>query len=327
MILNKASIAAAALMLTATWTTADAYEAGWVQWEQKPGITLGGGTAGAPSAGLYMFQQFSTYQAKITGPSAPNIGGSATQVHIAVESTGFLIAPGWTFLGATYNAVIVQPVMMASVGAPANFAPAGMHNTYIVPVELSWKLADTGFFVKTGLGIYVPDGSISGANGLGNLGNPWWTFQPEFVVSYLKDGWNFTANIYGDFFTHNTITGYRNGDFLDAEFTATKTIGKWTVGPVAYYAGQVTNDTSSAFYHGAINVNRYNIWAVGAKVGYDFGPVAVNVWALDEISNNAAGSTPLTGTITKGYSVFASMSFRIWAPDEPVAPKSPLIHK
>jgi hypothetical protein len=26
-------------------------------------------------------------------------------------------------------------------------------------------------------------------------------------------------------------------DILHAEFTATKTIGKWTIGPVAYYAG------------------------------------------------------------------------------------------
>jgi hypothetical protein len=327
MILNKASIAAAALALTAAWTTADAYEAGFNGWEQKPGITLGSGSAGVPPPGLYMFQQFVTYQAKIVGPSAPNIGGNATQVHVASETTGLLIVPGWTFLGATYNAVIVQPFIMSAIGVPANFEPAGMHNTYIVPVELSWKLADTGFFVKTGLGIYVPDGSVFGANGLGNIGNPWWTFQPEFVVSYLKDGWSFTANFFEEINTHNTYTGYTTGNLLHAEFTATKTIGKWTAGPVAYYAGQVTNDTSSAFYHGTINVNRYNIWAAGARVSYDFGPVAVNVWALNEISNNAAGSTSLTGTINKGYSVFGSMSFRIWAPDEPVAPKSPLIHK
>ncbi|MFW2003660.1 hypothetical protein, partial [Acinetobacter ursingii] len=84
--------------------------------------------------------------------------------------------PGWTFLGATYNAVIVQPFIMADVGAPVNAQQAGMHNTYIVPVELSWKLGDSGFFIKTGLGIYTPNGSISGPAGLNNVGNPWWTF-------------------------------------------------------------------------------------------------------------------------------------------------------
>jgi hypothetical protein len=98
--------------------------------------------------------------------------------------------------------------------------------------------------------MYVPDGTVSGVNGLGNLGNPWWTFMPEFVVSYLKDGSNFTPNIFEEINTKNTITQYRRRDILHAEFTATKSIGKWTVGPVAYYAGQVTNDQSSAFYGG-----------------------------------------------------------------------------
>ena len=38
-----------------------------------------------------------------------------------------------------------------------------MFNTYIVPVELSWKLGNSGFAFKTGLGIYVPDGTETGA--------------------------------------------------------------------------------------------------------------------------------------------------------------------
>ncbi|MCC8953520.1 transporter [Bradyrhizobium sp. Pear77] len=211
------------------------------------------------------------------------------QVQAAVEDNGFLFVPGWTFLGATYTAVLVQPFIMASVGSPINAQMAGMHNTYIVPAELSWKLGDTGFFVKAGLGMYVPDGTKTGVNGLGNLGNPWWTFQPEVIVSYLKDNWNLTANFFAEFNTKNTITGYTSGDVFNAEFTAAKTIGKWTIGPVAYYAGQVSDDTSSAFYGGVINVNRYNIWAAGGLIGYDFGPAALNVWAFDEVSSRARG--------------------------------------
>jgi hypothetical protein len=63
--------------------------------------------------------------------------------------------------------------------------------------------------------MYVPDGSIQGPAGLSNVGNPWWTFQPEFIVSYLKDGWNLTANAFADFNTKNSITGDRSGDILD----------------------------------------------------------------------------------------------------------------
>jgi Putative MetA-pathway of phenol degradation len=131
-----------------------------------------------------------------------------------------------------------------------------------------------------------------------------------------------TPNIFGEINTKNTITQYRSGDILHAEFTATKSTGKWTVGPVAYYGGQVTDDQSSAFYGGAINVNRYNIWAVGASLGYT---------ALDEVSANASRGTPQLApgpTITEGFTAFAQLSYRLWASDEPVAaPKSPLYHK
>lgn len=308
------------------------YEFGSPGWAQKPGITIGA-SAGDPPPGIYSFNQMMTYQTNLTGPGNTllNPAGTKTGVQVAAEANGLLFVPGWTFLGATYTAVVVQPFLMASVGNPANVQMAGVHNTYVVPAELSWKLGDSGFFIKTGLGIYAPDGTITGANGLGNIGNPWWTFQPEFVVSYLKDGWNLTANFYEEFNTRNTITQYKSGNVLHADFTATRTIGKWTAGPVAYYVGQVSDDRSSAFYGNAINVNRYNIWAAGALVGYDFGPVALNVWALNEVFANASGGTPVAGvdsaTITKGFSVFANLSFRIWAPDQPTAPKAPLYHK
>ena len=179
--------------------------------------------------------------------------------------------------------------------------------------------------------MYVPDGTVNGINGLGNVGNPWWTFIPEFVVSYLKDTWNLTANIFGEINTHNTVTGYRSGDILHAEFTATKAIGKWTVGPVAYYPGQVSDDQPSALYRGAINVNRHNLFAVGAELGYNFDPAQLTFWALDEVTANASGGSPQFPpgpVITKGVSAFAQLSYRLWAPDEPAAaPNSPLWHK
>jgi hypothetical protein len=322
-----ASVAAAAC------APAHAYEAGAAGWAQKPGITLGGGTAGAPPLGLYMIDQVFTYQANLTGPgnAVLNPRGTTTGVPAAVESSVFVWVPGWNFLGATYNAAWAIPFGMASVGSPVNVAASGMINSFIAPVELSWKLGDSGLHVKTGLGMYVPDGTVTGVNGLGNVGNPWWTFMPEFVVSYLKDGWNLTANIFGEINTGSTVTEYRSGDILHAEFTATRSIGKWTFGPVAYYAGQVSDDRSSAFYGGAINVDRYNIWAAGASLGYNFGPAQLTVWALDEVSANASGGAPQLPPgpiITKGFSAFAQLSYRLWAPDEPAtAPKSPIYRK
>jgi hypothetical protein len=314
-------------------TSAQAFEFGSPGWEQKPGLALGA-SAGVPPPGLYMFDQTLTYQSKIVGPGAPDVGGKSTTMNADAAALGLLYVPGWTFLGATYDAVLVQPYLNDSFGSPLNLQQSGLHNTYIVPGELSWRLGDSGFFVKAGLGIYAPDGTMTGVNKLDNIGNPWWTFQPEIILSYLKDGWNITANVFQEINTASTVTGYRSGDILHAEFAATKTIGKWTFGPVAYYVGQVTDDKSSAFYGYTINTNRYNVWAAGALVGYDFGPVALNVWALDEFSANASGGTagfPGTDSAirTKGYSVFASLSYRLWAPEgsTPQAAKRPQFNK
>lgn len=169
--------------------------------------------------------------------------------------------------------------------------------------------------------------SQTAPSGLSNFGAPWWTIQPELVVSYLKDGWNFTANVFAEFNTTNWITGYHSGDTLQAEFTAAKTIGKWTVGGVGYYVGQITDDTSSSLYNNVINVNRYNVWAVGGVLAYNFGPATLYTWVLDEVSANAQGASPGTGSITKGWTAFAQLSYRLWAPETPTETRAPSLFR
>jgi hypothetical protein len=340
----KALVAAAGLTALA-FSPANAYEGGYPGWASKPGVLIGA-SAGVPPPGIYMFNQIFTYQSNLVGPLT-NAIGTHTGVQAAVDVQGFLFVPGWTFLGATYDAVVVQPFVMFSVGGPlANNAgfvsqAAGMHNTYIAPVELSWKLGTSGFVVKTGLGIYTPDGTIQGPAGLNNVGNPWWTFQPELIISYLANGWNISAALYEEFNTKNSIDGYTTGDIFHADFTVTKTIGKWTVGPVAYYVGQVSNDscavgslcgaTPAAATAATLgNAQRFNLWAVGGLVEYNFGPASLSVWATQEVVGNAKNNAAAAlnadaSTITRGSTVFATLSYRLWAPEEPA--KAPMIHK
>jgi hypothetical protein len=331
----KALLAAAGLAAFA-FSPANAYEGGYPGWASKPGVLIGA-SAGVPPPGIYMFNQIFTYQTNLAGPLTNQIG-THTGVQAAVDVQGFLFVPGWTFLGGTYDAVIVQPFIMASIGGPLNLSPAfvsqeaGVHNTYFAN-ELSWKLGTSGFVVKSGLGIYAPDGTVQGPFGLNNVGNPWWTFQPEVIVSYLKDGWNLTAAVYAEFNTKNTVDGYTTGDILHADFTFTKTIGKWTIGPVAYYAGQVSNDSCPAFTctvpNGILgNAQRYNLFAVGGLVEYNFGPASLSVWATQEVLANAKNAAVPAAvdasTITQGATVFATLSYRLWAPE---APATPMIHK
>ncbi len=307
-----------------------AYEAAPAQ--TKAGAFIGA-SAGVPPPGIYMFNQVFTLQGNLAGPATKTVGNKVG-VQAFVDAQGFLFVPGWSFLGATYDAVLVQPFVSQSLGSPVNSQQSGMFNTYVVPVELSWNnIGNSGFGVKTGLGIYMPDGTKTGIAGTGNVGSPYWTFQPEIIVSYLADGWNLSAAVYQEFNTASSVTGYTTGNILHADFTATKTIGKWTFGPVAYYQGQVSKDKSSAFYGNAIlNANTYDIWAVGGLVGYNFGVASLSVWATDEVSAKASGATSGgavdMSAVPKGFTVFATLSYRLWAPDEPAAtPTRPVIHK
>jgi hypothetical protein len=339
----KALLAAAGVAAFA-FSPANAYEAGYAGWATKPGALIGA-SAGVPPPGIYMFNQEFTYQTNIVGPATTSLGiGNHNAVAAAVDVQGFLFVPGWTFLGGTYDAVIVQPWVFAAVGNPLGAVPgvanviAGAHNTYFAN-ELAWKLP-SGFAIKTGLGIYAPDGHIQGPAGLNSTGNPWWTFQPELAISYLGGGWNLTAFLYEEFNTKNSRDGYTTGDIFHADFTATKTIGKWTLGPVAYYVAQVTNDSCSppgCVGGGTIignsivgNAQRFSLFAIGGLVEYNFGPASLSVWATQEVSHTAHSIAPFTpigdtSLITQGFTVFATLSYRLWAPEEPA--KAPMLHK
>ena len=330
--MNKLAITVACVVMACT--SAQAYELGSSQSVQKPGITLGGGTAASPPPGIYMIDQVWTFRGVVAGPGNALLnpsGATNTGAQTAFGGAAFLFAPGWEFLGAKYTAVVIPAFVMKSVGSPLNVQASGMGNLYVVPGELSWKLGDSGFFVKTGFGMYLPTGTITGVAGTGNVGRPWYTFVPQLAVSYLKDGWNFTTYLYQEMNTENSITKYRGGNVLHADFTATKSIGKWRFGPVGYYVGQVTNDRSSPYYGNAVNVNKYDIWAAGGLIGYDFGTAALNVWALQEVSANASGGRLVGGidsaTIPRGFSVLGSLSYRLWAPEEPAPTKLPFTRK
>jgi hypothetical protein len=337
MALNCRALLLAAGVVALSCSSVSAMEA-LVAPQSKAGVFIGA-SAGVPPPGIYMFNQLFTYQSNLTGPGTTTaLGGSThTGVQAAVDVQGFLFVPGWTFLGATYDAVIVQPFVMQEFGTPINVQQSGVHNTYIVPGELSWRLGDSGFAIKTGLGIYTPDGTVNGVFGTGNVGSPFWTFQPEVIVSYLKDGWNLSAAVYEEFNTRNTVSQYKSGDILHADFTATKTIGKWTFGPVAYYYGQVSNDSCSAVTCGyatgtLLNAQRFNVWAVGGLVGYNFGPAALSVWATEEVSAKASNPAAVAATgadfslVPQGLTVFATLSYRLWGPDEAAKPAT-MYHK
>src|SRR6202789_4205061 len=206
---SKALLAAAGI---AAFAVSPAYCREEINPATQPGVLIGA-SAGVPPPGIYMFNQVFTDQNNLSGPGTggkTNIG-----LHANVDVQGFLFVPGWAFLGATYDAVIVQPFVDLAVSNPSlgiNTLQSGMFNTYLVPGELSWKLGTSGFAFKTGLGIYVPTGTETGALKLGNVGAPYYTFQPEAILSYLGNGYNLSVAVYEEFNTQNQVTHYTSGN-------------------------------------------------------------------------------------------------------------------
>ena len=88
---------------------------------------------------------------------------------------------------------------------------------------------------------------------------------------------------------------------------------------VAYYYGQVTNDSCGVgclYRTGTLaNPQRFNIWAVGGLVGYDFGPAQLSVWATQEVSAKAFNPAAVAATgadlslVPQGMTVLATLSY------------------
>ncbi|MDE1901810.1 MAG: transporter [Alphaproteobacteria bacterium] len=207
--------------------------------------------------------------------------GKATgqKLDVAVDIPVLLWNPGVKVWGADYAVALAQPFDYTSVysnsTASAGNGHVGTYNTVLVPGMLSWALP-YDFHVKTGLAIYVDDPSSSPAHpapaGGAGAGNSFWTFEPDAALSWLHNGWNLSADMRYDYNLKDESTGYNSGNMIAINYTATKTIGKWTVGAGAYQENQLEKDT----LNGATVANSTReAYGAGPIVGYDFGPVSL----------------------------------------------------
>jgi len=217
-----------------------------------------------------------------------NASGNKTGVKLdaLVEVPIVLWAPGVKILGADYAVALAQPFDYTSVsvnGAGQNTGHWGTFNTVVVPGELSWALPND-FHVKAGLAVYVKDASSSpGHNGDGQgvgAGNNFWTFEPGIGVSWLSDGWNLSIDSHFDTSTKNTTTDYQSGDEIAIDYTAAKTIGKWTFGVGAHEINQLNSDTGTGTTTASTNCAankgcKVESYGAGPLIGYQFGGVSI----------------------------------------------------
>ena len=75
-----------------------------------------------------------------------------------------------------------------------------------------------------------------------------------------------------------------SGNALYGDLTAVYKIGKWSIGPVGYFEDandQLTPAPAAIRAPGVSLCGRYQTAAAGGLIGYDFGPVDLQVWVTD----------------------------------------------
>ena len=253
-----------------------------------PGSDEGLAAGALPPPGVYGI--LDSYLA--TNYSAYSTGGKVvpnTNLTALVEVPIVLWSTGIKIFGADYAVAIAQPFDFTSAGEGYGFTTPskyiagtsgnwGTYNTVLIPGQLSWTFGD--FHVKTGLSIYVADASSTVADvwkgTFNNRGAPsgvgYWAIQPDLGLSWLHEGWNLSASMHLPIPVSSTSGGgvnYRSGAIFEADYTATKTIGKWTLGVGGYQVNQLNTDTLNG-------KNAHNIdirYGLGPIVGYQFGGV------------------------------------------------------
>ena len=196
----------------------------------------------------------------------------------------------WDLLGGHVEAYVAAPVdgiwgTAVSPGSSGFYNPAAF-------VGEAWNLGG-GFHVSEFLGGYAPEKS-------GGLASNNWVFNTRTALTYLTNGWDFTAHaIYGVVGKNLTNNYQTTPDYFNLDLTAVKSLGKWEVGPVAYYSTNTSTSYTTptanlsganATYAGTGTVNgSQDDIAVGALVGYNFPGITLQLYLTREIEQDNQG--------------------------------------
>lgn len=258
------------------------------------GSSLGLPTGINPPEGVWFEDTSSIYTAQATDTAGSAKDG--TKLTAISTAPRILWTTPWKILGATEMAFVVMPIVNLDISNIPGHAGVTGHslafaNPEIAPLNLSWNLGMPGLFGSTTFGFYPPIGRYS-TSATVNVGNHFWTFQPEVALSYVSAQWLLSAHVMYDINTENTATDYTSGDQIFVDLTALHNFGKWSLGPVAYYTKQVTADTNSGTYYGADRplFGEPGAFAPGFLVSYKLSKASVTGYVTHDVIASQSGS-------------------------------------
>jgi hypothetical protein len=247
-----------------------------------PGVSTGVPAGALPPDGLYFNlitnpQWGSLKDGSGNNANIPAPGVGQPKVNAFGVTPQFLWVPGWEMFGAKYGAMITQPFTHQTTsysGGNPDVTDNAMFNTIVTPLMLSWNFHN-GWFFGAGMSFYLKDahfyhswnGTREAVNGE-TFANGYWTFEPNFAVSYLGNDWHLTLNNTFDFNTKNTVTGYQSGATYYLDMTAAKRFGPWQAGLIGNFVQQFENDKINGVVVPATpGVNSYGSKIQHVKIG------------------------------------------------------------
>jgi hypothetical protein len=254
----------------------------------QPGETVGA-AAGAPLPPGVYFTNTLDYGCRTTSPEDTC---ALVTIPVLIWSTP------WKIVGGRLQFLAFTPAL--EVGIDHTVYRSGFYNPGAL-VQLAWDLGG-GWGFSYAVGAYFEnDTDVSWSDT---------SINQRFAISYTGGGWNLTANLIWGIHTDSVnsdpqfspcpgVPGLNcNPDFLNLDLTATKKFGKWEFGPVAFGSWDISDP-----------INGYpqqRQFAVGGLVGYDFGPVNLQVYA----------TTDVTQDNYNGYDtrLWTRITFPIWNP-------------
>jgi len=248
----------------------------------QPGETLGAATGAPAPPGVYLVNT-SDWGCRSTQPKDTCEG---VTIPLIVWSTP------WTVLGGRLQYALAAPAV--EVGVQDTTYISGWFNPY-ADIQLAWDLG-RGWGASFLLG-YYPD--IDSRVAFSSA-----TLNPRFALSYTGDHWNLTANvIFGYQFDQVTSrpqvspcpvspafpSNGCNPHYMNIDLTATKTFGKWELGPVGYYSNDLSTPISG--------YEKQSQFAIGGLVGYEFGPVILQAYVTTDVYQKNYGGYDTRGWV------------------------------
>lgn len=193
----------------------------------------------------------------------PNWGARATSpaTDVGVLTPFWIVwSTPWTIAGGRLGFDAAAPVAQVSIDKPVGLNKAGWANP-LVEASLKWDLG-YHFYFGVHEGLHLP---VTGQLEQIGVAYNFASFMQVASLSFLNEGWSLTATVIYGTGRNGTTPGSFLPSWLNYDLTATKTFGKWEIGPIAFGS----TDLSSPYPGYA----RQSQFALGGLLGYNFGPV------------------------------------------------------